>query len=201
MADLGIRWDKLDGLHPSSMPQGKFSRLSSRLRAKVGYPKVTEPAVVHEWTAQSFSGPVLGYLFSVVFGAIFAAIGFVHLFSPTKGLPRFGAVFFAVAGLVFFAHGLRCLIAPARRVSLHQDGSMSFVGWHRRLDVLPGHVQSVSGRSIGFDLGQQMPWRVSTSQGSIRLAARMRDGQSLVGAILAHSPDAQFSRGFMAFAE
>jgi hypothetical protein len=200
-ADPVIRWDKLDGVRPSPRPQGKVSRVVGRLRTKAGYQKVTESAVVREWTAQPLAAPVLGYLFSVVLGGTFAAIGLVHLVSPTTGFPRLGALAFAVVGLVFLANGLRCLISPARRVVLQEDGTMSFIGWHRRLDVLPGQVQSVSGRSIAFDLGQNIPWRVSTNHGSIRLAARMRDGESLVSAILAHSPNAQLSRGFLAFSE
>jgi hypothetical protein len=168
------------------------------LVAKTGYGKPKEPGVVHEWKARALSAPVLGYSMAVALGGTFAAVGMVHLVHPTRSLPLHVALFTTVAGLVALALGLFWLIYPAKRVALHEDGMMSFIGWHRRLDVLPGQVQSVSGWT---DFGQRTPWRVITSSGDIWLAPRYREGYSLASAILAHSPNAKLSRGFWAFAE
>ena len=154
---------------------------------------------MHEWRAQLVSMHSFGCVIYAAFGIIFGTVGIVHAISPTNALPRPGGFILVVVSLALVIVGLRSLVVPVRRVFLHSDNTLSFVGWRRRLDVGPDQLNSITGWPLVFDLGQRLPWRVSADQGSIRLAPRIQDGQSLISAIRANSPKVKLSRGFVAF--
>lgn len=203
--ELTVRWDVLEQVRPNASPHETAAHrlIGGFLRSvgKVQAPRTPERDVVREWRAQWMSVHVFGCVLYMAFGVIFGIVGLVHAISPTSSLSRVGGLILVVAGLASLAVGARSLVLPVKRVLLYSNQTLSFVGWRRRLDVPPNQLKSITGWPLVLDLGQRFPWRVSAVQGNIRLAPRIRDGQSLVSAIRGQSPGANLSRGFIAFVE
>jgi hypothetical protein len=150
-----------------------------------------DQADAREWDAPRFSFPIANNLLGVAFGLLFLGAGVAHLVGQPGHVGVAGSVCFVIGGVFSLAVNGGCLVVPARHVRLGPGGTITFTGFGRRLAVAPGELQRVT--ALFFDRGRIWPYRVTSADGTILLAPRMRDMPALAAALSAQNPQAQIT--------
>lgn len=169
-------------------PRNKVAQLHKGLLVKIGFGGPPEPDTEREWQARPTLQPLVAACMAIICSAALAlnpgAIFIRLLFSILLGIS-----------LVDLILGVTTLLTLATRVVLHRNGTLTFVGPRRRLDVVPGQLRSVSTRTGILHRG--WGWRVSTEHRSIWVASKIQGIDEVARAIAVHSPDARVSRAFL----